>query len=541
MGPLLSLRMRLMLLVFIAVAPVIGERIHGLHQLADERMQAAEFAALDLARQAADVQDDLLSSAKTMLKTVSLTDQARRPASEGCSEFAEQVQQSVEWLSTLSIASPSGEILCASSPESLGISISDRPHFRQALDTRALAVSDYLVSKSGNKPIIALASPRLDKSGKVDAIVLATIELKSLDRLIGAISSRLNVSAFLVDSTGTLLAQYPRRPNVAPDQYREHPLVHTVLERPYGTLIAEGLTGERKVFGFVSLTAGNARLVVGLPEMDVLTSINQQLHQWYLGLLALTAAILLGVWWGGERFVVRPIAQFAARAVQVGMGHYDGAQSRPTLLLPSEFVPLDHALGRMARTLASRELELQKSNKHLGRLAQTDSLTGLGNRRRFDAKLSKIASKCVAEDVPLSVLLLDVDLFKQFNDRYGHPAGDACLQAIANEIRALCPRPAATARYGGEEFVILLPNVGLLDANQLAERLRAAISALAIPHQQSPFGVVTVTVGVACGTGRNRTPAQELVHAADAALYVGKQEGRNCVSPAQASALALAS
>src|SRR5438067_1958806 len=88
MGPLLSLRMRLMLLVFIAVTPVIGERIHGLHQLANERMLAAEFAALDLARQAADVQDDLLSSAKTMLKTVSLTDQARRPASEGCSEFA---------------------------------------------------------------------------------------------------------------------------------------------------------------------------------------------------------------------------------------------------------------------------------------------------------------------------------------------------------------------------------------------------------------------------------------------------------------------
>jgi diguanylate cyclase (GGDEF)-like protein len=137
--------------------------------------------------------------------------------------------------------------------------------------------------------------------------------------------------------------------------------------------------------------------------------------------------------------------------------------------------------------------------------------------------------------------LLDVDLFKQFNDRYGHPAGDACLQAIANEIRALCPRPATAARYGGEEFVVLLAHVDLRGASLLGERLRAAISALAIPHQQSPFGVVTVTIGVACSTGHNRPPAQELVHAADAALYVGKQEGRNCVSPAQASGLALAS
>jgi diguanylate cyclase (GGDEF)-like protein len=223
------------------------------------------------------------------------------------------------------------------------------------------------------------------------------------------------------------------------------------------------------------------------------------------------------------------------------MGHYDGAQSRPARLLPSEFVPLDHALGRMARTLASREQELQKSNKHLGQLAQTDSLTGLGNRRRFDAKLSKVAAKCAAEDVPLSVLLLDVDLFKQFNDRYGHPAGDACLQAIANEICALCPRPATAARYGGEEFVILLPHVDRIGASRLAERLRAAVSDLAIPHQQSPFGVVTITIGVACSTGRSRPPAQELVHAADAALYLGKQEGRNCISPAQASGLALAS
>jgi diguanylate cyclase (GGDEF)-like protein len=530
-----------MLLVFVAVSPVIGERIHGLHQLAEERMQAAGFSALDLARQAADVQDDLLTSAKTMLKAVSLTDQAKRPASEGCSEFAEQVQQSVAWMNTLSIANPAGEILCASSPDSLGLNISDRPHFRQAVESRELAVSDYLVSKSGNKPIIALASPRLNKAGKIDAIVLATIELKSLDRLIGAISSRLNVSAFLVDSTGTLLAQFPRGLNGAPGQYRDHPLIRAILDRPYGTVAREGLGGERKVFGFVTLGASDARMVVGLSEVDVLTPIDEQLHQWYLGLLILMAAILLGVWWGGERFVVRPIAEFAARAVQVGMGHYEGAQSRPTSLLPSEFAPLDHALGRMARTLALREQELQKSNKHLGRLAQTDSLTGLGNRRRFDTKFSKIASKCAADDVPLSVLLLDVDLFKQFNDRYGHPAGDACLQAIANEIRSICPRPAAAARYGGEEFVILLPNVDQRGASQRAERLRAAIAALGMSHQQSPYSVVTVTIGLACSTGVNRLSAEELIHAADAALYAGKQEGRNCVSPAQTSELALAS
>src|SRR4051812_21902141 len=334
-APLLSLRVRLMLLVFIAVSPVIAERIHGLHELAEERMQAAGFSALDLARQAADVQDDLLSSAKSMLKAVALTDQARRAASEGCTEFVQQVQQSVVWMSTLSIASPAGEILCSSSLDFIGAEIGERPHFRQALETRELAVSDYLLSKNSNKPIIALASPRLDKSGAVDAVVLATIELKSLDRLIGAISSRLNVSAFLVDSAGTLLAQFPRDQS-AVDQYREHPLVHGILERPYGTLIAEGLDGERKVFGFVSLGTSDARIVVGLRESDVLTPITEQLHQWYLGLVVLMAAILLGVWWGGERFVVRPIAQFAARAVRVGMGHYKGSETRTTRLLPSE-------------------------------------------------------------------------------------------------------------------------------------------------------------------------------------------------------------
>jgi len=184
------------------------------------------------------------------------------------------------------------------------------------------------------------------------------------------------------------------------------------------------------------------------------------------------------------------------------------------------------------------EAKLEEANRQLRVLAREDALTCLANRRRFDEALGEEYRRAMRVGSPLAIVMLDVDRFKSFNDTYGHPGGDACLQALAGVINRLSRRPAdLPARYGGEEFVVLLPNTDADGALALAECIRSAMRDLAIPHAGSDFGFATVSVGVAVMTPfvSLQGPAA-LVEAADAALYEAKRAGRNTVRLADAQA-----
>lgn len=175
--------------------------------------------------------------------------------------------------------------------------------------------------------------------------------------------------------------------------------------------------------------------------------------------------------------------------------------------------------------------ELAKVNSQLESLARLDALTGLANRRAFDERLEMEWNRHVREGAPLAVVMIDIDYFKSYNDTYGHPAGDTCLQRLSACVRAQCNRPAdLVARYGGEELVIILPNTPLAGAQHVAERIRTAVAAMALTHAavpQAPF--VSVSVGVASVVPSGRGRAQTLVAQADRALYAAKRAGRNCV------------
>ena len=177
------------------------------------------------------------------------------------------------------------------------------------------------------------------------------------------------------------------------------------------------------------------------------------------------------------------------------------------------------------------EDELATLNAQLAELALTDSLTGLANRRELDHALTKEFARCARESTALSVLLLDVDRFKAYNDTYGHQAGDECLVAIAKELQAMVRRPAdLAARYGGEEFAVVLPNTPLSGAIDLAERLRRAVRLLRLPHKASEYGVVTISVGATTQVpGLWIKQPQGLMSRADAALYDAKAAGRDRV------------
>jgi diguanylate cyclase (GGDEF)-like protein len=175
---------------------------------------------------------------------------------------------------------------------------------------------------------------------------------------------------------------------------------------------------------------------------------------------------------------------------------------------------------------------LEKLNKTLNTLAMEDGLTGLANRRQFDATLDTEFSRALRDASTLALILIDVDCFKQYNDIYGHAAGDECLQSIGRTIAELTPRRPGdlAARYGGEELAVLLPETEVADAVELAERIRHAVRNLKIEHTGTEAGFVTLSAGVDTlspvpGAGQ----AKELIRSADKALYVAKTAGRNRV------------
>jgi diguanylate cyclase (GGDEF)-like protein/PAS domain S-box-containing protein len=171
------------------------------------------------------------------------------------------------------------------------------------------------------------------------------------------------------------------------------------------------------------------------------------------------------------------------------------------------------------------------ANRRLLALAEQDGLTGLANRRTFDDTLTQEFRRAKRERKNFALIMIDVDWFKAFNDRYGHLAGDDCLRKVGRVLSSTLQRPAdLAARYGGEEFVALLPNTDEIGAATVAERIRQAVLELAIKHDASACGVATISAGVAGlnDVGRDGE-AEALLQAADQALYCAKRTGRNTV------------
>lgn len=178
-----------------------------------------------------------------------------------------------------------------------------------------------------------------------------------------------------------------------------------------------------------------------------------------------------------------------------------------------------------------RTTELKRANLELERLAGMDGLTGLVNHRTFHERLSLEWRRCVRLGTPLSLIFIDIDHFKPYNDSHGHLEGDVCLKRVADAIASNVGRSTdVTARYGGEEFAVILPDTPEEGALHVAEQQRLAVQALAIPHGASPVAsVVTVSLGVATTIPSERGTAGELLERADAAMYRAKDAGRNRV------------
>lgn len=272
-------------------------------------------------------------------------------------------------------------------------------------------------------------------------------------------------------------------------------------------------------------------------------TLQKQIIIWGIGLGLASGAL---AWWIAGQFL-NPILAIALIADRIRRG--DTSIHIPVFSGKDEVAKLSQAISSLLANLEQqkqllqtfnmeleqkvekRTLALQQANQELQRLTMVDGLTGVANRRHFDQHLAREWRRAVREQSPLSLILIDIDYFKRYNDYYGHPAGDTCLQQVAQTLHRQIHRSHdLAARYGGEEFVVILPNTGIEGAVHLAETIRQAVKDLQLPHAESLISqFISLSLGVATTVPTVDFSPSILIEYADKQLYQAKIAGRNRV------------
>jgi diguanylate cyclase (GGDEF)-like protein len=527
--PLFSIRARMILLAVLAIAPLMVERVHGLREAREERTALALVQVMDLARSGAEAQRDTIYSMRALLQMVAEIYKRVPLGPAECEKTLADLAGNMRWLHGLSIAGTDGRITCATDSRAVGINIADRSYFQTALTKREFALSDYMINRVQHAPGLMATFPIVAADGKLTGVILASVNLDWVGTLAANAAQRSSASVVLIDGGGTLIAGSADQAAQSGVNYAGLGLVKDMLASDEGTTTGLDLNGVQRIFAFVRLPFTNAHLAVGVDEAAVRSEIDREISLTYLRLAGFGILILLIAWFAGEQLVVRPIHALVRTAARFGRGDLKARANERSWI--AEFRPLATALDDMAAKLASREEELRIANQHLEELASLDGLTGLANRRGFDLALVHQWQQAANAKRPLTLMMVDIDHFKLFNDRHGHVSGDGCLRAVAETLSLATIREAVVvARYGGEEFALLMPGLDIAQAMDLAERARKAVEDLAIVHPDTPCGVVTVSIGVETAVPADHQSAAVLVEAADQALYDAKRRGRNRVA-----------
>src|SRR5262245_12889314 len=522
----LSIRARLMVLAMIALAPLMVERIRAIETDRAARINTANQQALGLARQGIEAQREAVIAARAFLQVAARAHATFAAAPGSCNRFLSDIAAHVSWR-MFSVADADGRIVCSSRPEAIGLDISDRSWFRQAMRTGQFVVSDYALGRIDAGPMAVTVFPRRNGDA-IDAVLIGVLDLSWLARLTSAAAEQPGAAVLMVDGAGTVLTHQPEAERWSGRAFKDHALTRAMLAMPEGVVSESGLDGVRRVFGFVQLPGTETRLAVGLDEGQILAGVDRAIRIAYLQLVAIGTLLLLAIWIGGNRFIVRPIRLLTRLGERVGRGEYEMQAGGPAWA--AEFMQRVGGLDEMSKITVARREEARQMTERLNELATKDELSGLANRRAFDAGLAREWKRAELRGEALALIMIDADHFKAFNDHYGHVGGDTCLRALGEILgRAVRTDLDLAARYGGEEFAILLPGMEADDAFKLGEQLRADVAACCMRHAKAPCGFVTVSVGVAALRSGSGDTAKTLVEAADAALYAAKRRGRNTV------------
>jgi len=391
-------------------------------------------------------------------------------------------------LNGLFVYGPDGQwIVTDKSATPAGVNNADRDYFiyHRTHTDRRVRIGEVITSRSTGELIIPV-SRRLDNpDGSFAGVLLGTIKVSYFVDYYGD---------FKIDGKGTLVLALRNG--------------RILVRRPFVNGVTDKSLAEGDIFKRYLPTSDT-----GIAEAKAIIDGVDRLY----GYRALTSYPLVAEAGLSRDSIIGPWRQDVLKT------------SMYSLVLIAGLLGFGLILINQLRKRISAEDDLRRAHLAMQEMALTDSLTGLGNRRKLDMVLSQEICRARREGAPIALIMLDVDYFKRFNDLYGHAAGDDCLRDIASAIRDALKRPADLAvRYGGEEFCVLLPNTSSEGANLLAEEILNAIRQLNIEHNDHPLGFVTVSAGI--GTrlpSSDEVTADGLIEAADAFMYLAKNSGRN--------------
>jgi diguanylate cyclase (GGDEF)-like protein len=361
---------------------------------------------------------------------------------------------------------------------------SDRPYFTVQRDNphAGLYVSDPYLSRLRNgTPSIGLSRRLSNPDGSFAGIVLLAVNIAYFHDLFAGLALGPHGSLSLIGRDGSMLMRQPYDPKVIGRNIKDAATFKQFLLAPDGSFSEKSsIDGVRRLYWFANFPRAPLIIMAAASEEDIYASWRRR---------ALTIGSLMAVFG----------AAFIALSILLGM-----------------------QLRRRMRAESALEL-----------LARTDGLTGLNNRRSLGEILELEWRRAKRSQSALSLLFVDIDRFKAYNDTYGHQAGDDTLAAVARCIADNIRRPAdSAARYGGEEFIVVLPDTSALGASLIAEKIRSAICACHIEHAGSEFGCVTASIGAVSREPQMDDDLTTAIKAADEALYNAKATGRNKVSTA---------
>jgi diguanylate cyclase (GGDEF)-like protein len=530
---LLGIRARLALLAVILVAPLMLERARSLEDTRAKQIAAASEEFANITQHSADTQREVISSVETMLKSAAYI-RASGGIARSCEILRASLPTNLPWIRSIMFVSKDGLVQCSTLNMQVGLSLGDREYFKKTQATRDFVFSDYLFGKTNGRPMMMAAYPVAAINPEEDAVVVAGMNIDWLSKIMTNLGGRPGISSLLVDSTGVVIAAPLDQSSMIGRPLDNVPLLAAIAEKalgsdaPTGSLSFAASDGSKRTISFARIPGTQSRLIVSIDEARVTAAINREIRTAYLQLGFVCLFVLLGALVGAEKLIIGPIELMTGMARRFGEGDWSARVARGRL--PSEFVPLARAFNAMAAQLSQRERELVATNDRLTVMASIDMLSGLANRRGFQSRLDFEWMKSQQYDSELSLLMIDVDHFKLYNDTYGHPEGDACLSRLGETLAVIAADTMGFAgRYGGEEFCLLLPNTETARALEIGEMVRAAVQVLGLPHATSSHQTVTVSVGVACTKPNDSQRPGDLIEAADAALYAAKHRGRNAV------------
>lgn len=511
--PLLTIRVRVLALVFAAVLPLLALLLMG--ALGDRRA-ALDYAALEVdsaARLAAERQSRVFDEARILLRTLSFMPGVEPAGSDACSSTVSRAASQNPQFMTIGVIDAQGTIVCHSAMRTRQ-AFTDQDLVARTIVSPAgeIVLGRVIIGRVTGRPTIVLGMPLARATGDAPGLLFASLDLSvfsaNAEREQAGDAMR---TVTVVDAAGgKVVAGSGAQRDLIGRSFAGHEIVKALAALPGGGTIAlAGFNGRDEIIGFAPLHAeGLSRPVItvaiprdaALAEADKL-AINR------LGIALLVTALACAAAWAfGYWTLALPIGQLTAVAARIGSGDLS-SRAEPQSWQPREMLLLGATLNAMASRLdvATRRLQL---------LANEDALTGLANRRRFDAALQSECARYGRMRQPLSLLIVDVDHFKRYNDDRGHVAGDDCLKRIGGVIATFARRPGdVAARYGGEEFALILPSTDAAGAACLAAAIRDGVRALGIPNAASADGIMTVSVGSATivehARADTRTPHQK--------------------------------